>query len=124
MPDTIETIIKRNLHEVFGERVARKDERRSPNFGPKIAYSSITAARPVGAAQFTRDSLFETVVGEVKFGKGGGWSEARVLQVQYQNIKGADLSDFRDARTQAVVWPSSFASGTLIYPYAKAKRNV
>jgi branched-chain amino acid transport system substrate-binding protein len=75
-------------------------------------------------AQFTRDSLFKTVVGDVKFGKGGGWSEARVLEVQYQNIKGADLSDFKDARTQAVVWPSSLASGALIYPYAKAKRNV
>ena len=77
----------------------------------------------MGAAQFTRDSLFESVVGEVKFGKGGGWSEARVLQVQYQHIKGADLSDFKDARTQAVVWPSSLASGTLIYPYVKAKRE-
>jgi branched-chain amino acid transport system substrate-binding protein len=75
-------------------------------------------------AQFTRDSLFKTVVGDVKFGKGGGWSEARVLEVQYQNIKGADLSDFKDARTQAVVWPSSLAAGALIYPYAKAKRNV
>jgi branched-chain amino acid transport system substrate-binding protein len=75
-------------------------------------------------AQFTRDSSFKTVVGDVKFGKGGGWSEARVLQVQYQNIKSADLSDFKDARTQAVVWPSSLASGTLIYPYAKAKRNL
>jgi hypothetical protein len=48
-------------------------------------------------AQVTRDSSFKTVVGDVKFGKGGGWSEARVLQVQYQNIKGADLSDFKDA---------------------------
>jgi branched-chain amino acid transport system substrate-binding protein len=75
-------------------------------------------------AQFTRDSAFKTVVGDVKFGKGGGWSEARILQVQYQNIKSADLSDFRDATTQPVVWPSSFASGTLIYPYVKAKRNV
>jgi len=75
-------------------------------------------------AQFTRDSLFKTVVGDVKFGKGGGWSEARVLQVQYQNIKSADLSEFKDARTQAVVWPPSLASGTLIYPYAEAKRGV
>lgn len=75
-------------------------------------------------AQFTRDTLFRTVVGDVKFGKSGGWSEARVLQVQYQNIEGADLSEFKDARTQAVVWPSSLASGTLIYPYAKAKRSV
>jgi Enoyl-CoA hydratase/isomerase len=75
-------------------------------------------------AQFTRDSLFKTIVGDVKFGKGGGWSEARVLQVQYQNIKSADLSEFKDARTQAVVWPPSLASGTLIYPYAEAKRGV
>lgn len=74
-------------------------------------------------AQFTRDSSFATVVGDVKFGNGGGWSEARVLQVQYQNIKGADLSDFKDARTQAVVWPPGLASGALIYPYAKAKQN-
>jgi branched-chain amino acid transport system substrate-binding protein len=72
-------------------------------------------------AQFTRDASFKTVVGDVKFGKGGGWSEARVLGVQYQNIKGADLSEFKDARTQAVVWPPSLASGALIYPYAGAK---
>ena len=75
-------------------------------------------------AQFTRESSFKTVVGDIKFGKGGGWSEARVLQVQYQNIKKADLSEFKDARTQAVVWPSNLASGTLLYPYAEAKRNI
>jgi branched-chain amino acid transport system substrate-binding protein len=75
-------------------------------------------------AQFTRDSMFRTVVGDVRFGKGGGWSEARVLEVQYQNIKGTDLSEFKDAGTQAVVWPPSLASGALIYPYTAAKRNV
>jgi branched-chain amino acid transport system substrate-binding protein len=75
-------------------------------------------------AQFTRDASFKTVVGDVKFGTGGGWSEARVLQVQYQNIKGADVSEFKDASTQAVVWPSNLASGSLIYPYAKVKQNI
>lgn len=75
-------------------------------------------------AQFTRDASFKTVVGDVKFGKGGGWSEARVLQVQYQNIAGADLSEFKDVRTQAVVWPPSLASGAVIYPYANAKRGL
>jgi branched-chain amino acid transport system substrate-binding protein len=74
-------------------------------------------------ANFTRDASFKTVLGDVKFGPGGAWSEARVLQVQYQGIRTADISDFRDARTQTVVWPSSLASGTLVYPYAKAKRN-
>jgi branched-chain amino acid transport system substrate-binding protein len=75
-------------------------------------------------AQFTRDASFKTVVGDVKFGAGGGWSEARVLQVQYQNIKGADISEFKDASTQAVVWPSNLASGPLIYPYANAKQSI
>ena len=75
-------------------------------------------------AQFTRDHTFKTILGDVKFGEGGGWSEARILQVQYQNIDGNDLAQFKDARTQAVVAPSNLASGTLIYPYAKAKRGV
>jgi branched-chain amino acid transport system substrate-binding protein len=75
-------------------------------------------------AQFTRDASFKTVIGDVKFGQGGGWSEARVLQVQYQSIRAAELSDFKDGRTQTVVWPSNLASGVLIYPYAKAKRHV
>jgi hypothetical protein len=48
----------------------------------------------------------------------------QTAEVQYQNIEGADLSEFKDAPTQAVVWPSSLASGTLIYPYAKAKRDI
>src|ERR1700730_9468037 len=47
-------------------------------------------------AQFTRDASIKTVVGDVKFEKGGGWSEARVLHVQYRNIKAADLSEFKD----------------------------
>jgi branched-chain amino acid transport system substrate-binding protein len=54
-------------------------------------------------AQFTRDSSFKTILGDVKFGAGGGWSEARVLQVQYRHINRNNLSIFKDARTQAVV---------------------
>jgi branched-chain amino acid transport system substrate-binding protein len=74
--------------------------------------------------QFTRNNSFKTILGDVKFGQGGSWSDARVLQVQYQGIQAGDLSNFKDVRTQAVVWPSSLVSGALIYPYAKAKRNV
>jgi branched-chain amino acid transport system substrate-binding protein len=72
--------------------------------------------------RFTRDNTFKTVVGDVRFGAGGGWTEPRVLQVQYQNIKGHDVSDFTNERTQPVVWPSRLVSGTFIYPYARAKR--
>jgi branched-chain amino acid transport system substrate-binding protein len=74
-------------------------------------------------AQFTRENPFKTVLGNVKFGVGGRWSEARVLQVQYRHISENDLSTFKDARTQAVVWPTNLASDTLIYPYPRAKRT-
>jgi len=71
--------------------------------------------------EFTRKTVFKTVVGDVKFGDAGNWSEARVLQVQYQNIRSGDLSNFKDPGTQVVVWPPDFASGSLVYPYANAK---
>lgn len=72
-------------------------------------------------AQFTRDATFNTVVGDVKFGAGGGWAEPRVLTVQFQNVRGNDLADFKAAGAQAVVWPSHLASSAVIYPYARAK---
>ncbi len=75
-------------------------------------------------ARFTREHSFKTVVGDVQFGPGGGWAEPRVLHVQYQNIKGRDIGEFRDARTQPVVWPPGLASGSLIYPYARATLRV
>src|ERR1700688_4325038 len=37
-------------------------------------------------AQFTREKSFSTILGDVKFGAGGAWTEARVLQVQYRDI--------------------------------------
>jgi branched-chain amino acid transport system substrate-binding protein len=73
-------------------------------------------------ADYMRKATFKTVVGDVKFGKGGEWSEARVVQVQFQNVKGADVAQFRDMNTQVVVTPEAFASGKVIYPYADAKK--
>ncbi len=74
-------------------------------------------------ARYTRTHTFKTVVGDVSFGPGGGWSEPRVLQVQYQNITSHDVSDFMTERTQPVVWPPALSSGTFMYPYARAKRR-
>ncbi len=72
-------------------------------------------------ADYIRTATFKTVVGDVKFGKYGEWAESRVLQVQFQNIKGNDVGQFKGIETQVVVTPSEFASGKLIYPYEKAK---
>jgi branched-chain amino acid transport system substrate-binding protein len=72
-------------------------------------------------ADYIRANAFKTVVGDVKFGKGGEWAESRPLQVQFQNIKGNDIGQFKDISTQVVVSPPEYASGSVVYPYEKAK---
>ena len=59
--------------------------------------------------------------GDMKFGKGGEWAESRVLQVQFRNIKGNDVAQFKTTDTQVVVSPPEYASGTVIYPFEKAQ---
>jgi branched-chain amino acid transport system substrate-binding protein len=70
---------------------------------------------------YIRANTFKTVVGDVKFGPKGEWAQSRVLQVQFQNLKGNDVAQFKDVSTQAVVAPVAYESGKLIYPYEKAK---
>jgi branched-chain amino acid transport system substrate-binding protein len=72
-------------------------------------------------AEHIRASTFKTVVGDVKFGPKGEWAQSRVLQVQFQNVKGNDVGQFKDVSTQVVVAPADYESGKLIYPYEKAK---
>jgi branched-chain amino acid transport system substrate-binding protein len=71
--------------------------------------------------EYIRAHSFTTVVGDVRFGAEGEWAHSRVLQVQYQNIKGHDIGQFRDMSTQVVVAPAEYASGGPIYPYERAK---
>jgi branched-chain amino acid transport system substrate-binding protein len=72
-------------------------------------------------ADYIRAHAFATVVGEIKFGPKGEWTQSRVLQVQYQNIKGHEVAQFKDMSTQVVVAPAEYASGEVIYPYERAK---
>jgi branched-chain amino acid transport system substrate-binding protein len=72
-------------------------------------------------ADYVRSNTFKTVVGDVKFGKGGEWAQSRVLQVQFQHVKGNAVDQFRDISTQIVIAPDPYKSGSVIYPYEKAK---
>jgi branched-chain amino acid transport system substrate-binding protein len=71
---------------------------------------------------YIRANSFKTVLGDVKFGAKGEWAQSLVLQVQFQNVKGNDVAQFRDISTQVVVAPADYASGNVIYPYEKAKQ--
>ena len=65
---------------------------------------------------YIRANTFKTVVGDVKFGAKGEWEKSRVLQVQFQNVKGNDVAQFKDMSTQVVVAPAEYESGKVIYP--------
>jgi branched-chain amino acid transport system substrate-binding protein len=73
-------------------------------------------------ADYIRKTTFTTVIGDIKFGKGGEWAQSRVLQVQYHNIKGNSVDQFKDMSVQTIVAPARYKSGNVIYPYADAKK--
>jgi branched-chain amino acid transport system substrate-binding protein len=70
---------------------------------------------------YIRRHSFRTVVGDVEFGAQGEWAQSRILQVQYQNINGHEIAQFKDMSTQVVVAPAEYASGEAIYPYQRVR---
>jgi len=74
-------------------------------------------------AAFIHTNTFKTIVGEVAFGKDGEWSKSRMVFSQFQNVTGNDLDQFRDTSKQVIIWPAEYKSGTMIYPYADAKKK-
>lgn len=73
-------------------------------------------------AAYIRKTTFNTIHGPVKFGANGEWEKGRMLQVQYRDIKQGDGVDvFRGMSYQTVLTPPDLKTGTVIYPYEKAK---
>jgi len=72
-------------------------------------------------ADYLHKTRFNTVVGEVKFGPLGEWERSRILYVQYQNIQGNDINQFRQPGKAVILYPREFKSGELIYPFARAR---
>ena len=72
-------------------------------------------------ADYISKNTFKTVIGDVKFGPGGEWVAAKMPQIQFQNIKGKDLAEFKDVSKITVLTPAEVKTGNVIYPYEKAK---
>jgi branched-chain amino acid transport system substrate-binding protein len=71
-------------------------------------------------AKYMHQATFHTVVGDVKFGEDGEWATPRMIQVQYQHIKGNNIDEFKNTKNTPILAPSSLADGKFIYPYADA----
>jgi branched-chain amino acid transport system substrate-binding protein len=71
---------------------------------------------------YIRSNSFKTVVGEVSFGQDGEWSKPRVLEVQFQNITGTSIDQFKDLKTEVIVSPPEYKTGEVIAPYSEVKK--
>jgi len=94
---------------------------------PPFAYANLQVLRDAVAAtnsldqtalsDYIRSHPFKTIVGDIIFGKDGEWSKPRVLEVQYQNIKGSGIDQLRDTKTEVILEPPEYRTGTVIVPY-------
>ena len=73
-------------------------------------------------AEYLHSHKFETVAGPVEYDKDGEWTYGRTMFTQFQNIAPNDAEQFADGKKQPVLWPPEFRTGTMIYPYADAKK--
>ena len=73
-------------------------------------------------ADWLRKNTIKTIVGDIAFGSNGEWKEARVLQIQYHDVKGSDLEQWKTDEKQTILWPDKYATGKAIYPYVDAKK--
>jgi branched-chain amino acid transport system substrate-binding protein len=73
-------------------------------------------------ADYIAKTTFKTVLGDVKFGKGGEWAESRLILVQYHGVKGNDVEQFRGMDHQTIISPTEYKTGDVIYPYTEAKK--
>jgi branched-chain amino acid transport system substrate-binding protein len=86
------------------------------------AVNAVGSLNDDALTEYTRKTSFDTVIGRVAFGEGGGWAEPRVLTVQFRDLKSSDITEFKQSNIEAVVYPPETASASLIYPYDRAKR--
>ena len=73
--------------------------------------------------EYMHNASFKTVSGDFSFGKDGEWSTSRMCWTQVQNAQPNNLEQFRDGSAQPIVWPLEAKTGTLIYPYEKARQK-
>jgi len=68
-------------------------------------------------AEYARKTTYKTVVGDVAFNAEGEWATAQVMAVQFQGVSGNGVDQFKDPKTEVILWPKKYATGKIIYPY-------
>ena len=70
-------------------------------------------------AKTLHTNSFGSIVGNVRFAPNGEWEKPRVLMVQYRNVDGSGVDQFRDAGRYTILFPPEFKTGDAQVPYRK-----
>lgn len=68
-------------------------------------------------AKTMHSNSFSTIVGDIRFAANGEWTEPRMLMVQYKDIEGNGVDQFRDPGRYKILYPPAFKSGDAVVPY-------
>jgi branched-chain amino acid transport system substrate-binding protein len=71
-------------------------------------------------AEWLHGNPVDTIVGQINFNELGDWKDRRVLMIQFRDIAGNDLDQFRKPGKQVVLDPPDLKSGDLV-PFAKTR---
>jgi branched-chain amino acid transport system substrate-binding protein len=92
----------------------------------QILDQAVTATKSLDhevLAKYLHSHTFKTVVGDIAFGKDGEWAKPRMVLTQFQNIQPNNVEQFKKGEKQPILWPPEYANGTMIYPYADARKK-
>ncbi len=90
----------------------------------QVLAQAVTATGGLDQAKLAahmHQARFATIVGDVKFGPIGEWEKSRILTIQFQNIHGNDVAQFKQSGKQVILYPPELKSGELIQPFSKAR---
>ncbi|CAK02825.1 branched-chain amino acid ABC transporter substrate-binding protein [Rhizobium leguminosarum bv. viciae] len=72
-------------------------------------------------AKYLRTNEVQTIVGPIRWGTDGEWSQPRVVMVQFRDVKDGDAEQFRQEGKQVIVYPDKYKTGDLVSPLSGAQ---
>jgi branched-chain amino acid transport system substrate-binding protein len=70
-------------------------------------------------ADYIHKNEFDTIVGKIRFDAKGEWAKPRLLMIQYQNIEGSNLDQYRNPGKAVILYPPEYKDGELQHPFAQ-----
>lgn len=68
-------------------------------------------------ADYIHKNEFGTIVGKIRFDARGEWATPRLLMIQYQNIQGSNLDQYRTPGRAVILYPPEYKDGNLQHPF-------